>query len=75
MARRKPLAIGDRVRLRRAAALEPGPRTVTTVEGMFTDVAGGIVLTDRLEGFYCWNVMELERAPRLRSRPVPKVAQ
>lgn len=61
MARRKPLAIGDRVRLRRAVAQEPGARQATTVEGLYTEVAGGIVLKERLEGFYCWNVADLER--------------
>jgi hypothetical protein len=70
----KSLAIGDRVRLRRAvhrvaARVYPGPRLVTTIEGLFTDVEGGVVLQDRLDGFYCWNVADLERAPLKKGPP------
>jgi hypothetical protein len=67
--RRKPLAIGDHVRLRRPLFLRAGPRPVTTIEGHFTEIEGGVVLTDRLEGFYCWNERDLERVPTPRKSP------
>lgn len=57
------LEIGARVRLTENAAKQPGPRQVTTVEGLFTEIEGGVVLRDKLEGFYCWNQRDLEQMP------------
>lgn len=73
--RKTPLKLGEHVRLRRNVVAKGAKtvgavlcavgsrRQVTIIEGLFTDVEGGVVLKDRLEGFYCWNMADLERVP------------
>jgi hypothetical protein len=39
-------------------------RPITEVVGWLTDVPGGVVLREKLDGFYCWNVNDLELAGR-----------
>ena len=33
-------------------------------------IRGGIVLSDRLDGFYCWNMRDVRQVPAPRRAPV-----
>lgn len=50
------------VRLRSEVARKKR-RESTTVSG-WLDVKGGVRLAEKLDGFYCWNVNDLEPVPR-----------
>jgi hypothetical protein len=62
--RRKPLRIGDRVRLRPRVMLEFG-RVTSRIQSFIPDIQGGVVLSDYIGGFRCWNVLDLRRARNL----------
>lgn len=48
---------GDPVRLN-------GKRQMTYVRQMMPDIPGGVELESPLDGFRCWNVLDLERVPK-----------
>ena len=57
----KKVKVGDAVRVR-------GQRLKAVIEGLYSDVEGGVILDRRIDGFYSWNVQDLRRWNRRARR-------
>lgn len=57
------MKIGTLVRLKLSTKTRPGKREVARVLRLIEDVRGGVYLDNPLEGFWTWNVEDLEPVP------------
>lgn len=57
--------VGDTVRIKsevRKRRGDTGRRKTAEIESFYSDVVGGVRLTEKIDGFVSWNTNDLERA-------------
>lgn len=62
------IRVGTWVKLKHPPKTRNGLMTVAQVIGEFSDIEGGVILSEYLDGFRCWNKQDLVAIKRPMAR-------